>query len=29
MRNSDNVSMSNIYRLDGRVPIGRAVPFGL
>lgn len=21
--------MSNIYRLDGRVPVGRAVPFGL
>ena len=22
-------SIDNIYRLDGRVPIGRAIPFGL
>ena len=24
-----NVSMENIYRLDGRVPVGKAIPFGL
>ena len=24
-----NVSIDNIYRLDGRVPIGKAIPFGL
>lgn len=29
MKQNGNVSMSNIYRLDGRVPVGRAVPFGL
>lgn len=29
MKQKENVSMSNIYRLDGRVPVGRAVPFGL
>ena len=29
MKQNRNVSMSNIYRLDGRVPVGRAVPFGL
>lgn len=29
MKQNENVSMSNIYRLDGRVPVGRAVPFGL
>lgn len=29
MKQNGNVSMSNIYRLDGRVPIGRAIPFGL
>ena len=29
MKKNENVSMSNIYRLDGRVPVGRAVPFGL
>lgn len=29
MKNDGNVSMSNIYRLDGRVPLGKAVPFGL
>lgn len=23
------VSVSNIYRLDGRVPVGKAIPFGL
>ena len=22
-------SIENIYRLDGRVPIGKAIPFGL
>lgn len=26
---SSNVSIDNIYRLDGRVPIGKAIPFGL
>ncbi len=29
MKKDGNVSMSNIYRLDGRVPFGKAVPFGL
>ena len=29
MKNDGNVSMNNIYRLDGRVPVGRAIPFGL
>lgn len=29
MKQNETVSMSNIYRLDGRVPVGRAVPFGL
>lgn len=29
MKQNGNISMSNIYRLDGRVPVGRAVPFGL
>ena len=24
-----NVSIDNIYRLDGRVPLGKAIPFGL
>ena len=24
-----NISIENIYRLDGRVPIAKAVPFGL
>ena len=24
-----NVSTSNIYQLDGRVPLGTAIPFGL
>ena len=27
--NDRNVSIDNIYRLDGRVPIGKAIPFGL
>lgn len=26
---AENVSIANIYRLDGRVPIGKAIPFGL
>lgn len=26
---SQDVSIDNIYRLEGRVPIGRAIPFGL
>lgn len=29
MKNNGNVSMDNIYRLDGRVPLGKAIPFGL
>ncbi len=24
-----NVDISNIYKLDGRVPIAKAIPFGL
>ena len=24
-----NTDISNIYRLEGRVPVGRAIPFGL
>ena len=28
LENKEN-SISNIYRLDGRVPIARAIPFGL
>ena len=27
--NAPNVSVTNIYRLNGRVPIGKAIPFGL
>ena len=26
---SDNVSVDNIYKLDGRVPVSKAIPFGL
>ncbi|WP_293010161.1 MULTISPECIES: uracil-xanthine permease family protein [unclassified Oscillibacter] len=26
---SEDVSVENVYRLDGRVPIGKAIPFGL
>ena len=29
MGNSNNVSIDNIYRLDGRVPVAKAIPFGL
>ena len=29
MKESTNCSISNIYKLDGRVPIGKAIPFGL
>ncbi len=29
MKGNDNCSISNIYRLDGRVPVGKAIPFGL
>lgn len=29
MANNQNVSMDNIYRLDGRVPVAKAIPFGL
>lgn len=29
MSNKSNVSVSNIYKLDGRVPVAKAVPFGL
>ena len=24
-----NVSIENVYRLNGRVPVGKAIPFGL
>ena len=26
---SSNVSIENIYKLDGRVPVAKAIPFGL
>lgn len=26
---SSHSSIENIYRLDGRVPVGKAIPFGL
>ena len=29
MQENANCSISNIYKLDGRVPIGKAIPFGL
>ena len=29
MEKTKDVSMQNIYKLDGRVPLGRAIPFGL
>lgn len=29
MSNQSNCSIKNIYQLDGRVPVGKAVPFGL
>lgn len=29
MSSAKNSSMKNIYKLDGRVPLGRAIPFGL
>ena len=29
MKENVNCSISNIYKLDGRVPIGKAIPFGL
>ena len=29
MSKSENCSVNNIYRLDGRVPVTKAVPFGL
>ena len=29
MKENANRSISNIYKLDGRVPIGKAIPFGL
>lgn len=25
----NNTSIENIYQLDGKVPIGKAIPFGL
>lgn len=27
--NAADCSINNIYRLEGRVPIGKAIPFGL
>ena len=29
MEKTKDVNMQNIYKLDGRVPLGRAIPFGL
>ena len=29
MKNNETVDVANIYKLDGRVPIGKAIPFGL
>ena len=29
MKENANCSISNIYKLDGRLPIGKAIPFGL
>ena len=29
MNNSANCSINNIYKLEGRVPLGKAIPFGL
>ena len=29
MDNKKEISVSNIYRLEGRVPIKKAIPFGL
>ena len=29
MTSIKNTSIDNIYQLDGRVPIGKAIPFGL
>ena len=29
MNSNANCSINNIYKLDGRVPLGKAVPFGL
>ena len=29
MKSNENVSVENIYKLDGRVPLGKAIPFGI
>ena len=29
MEKNQNSSIENIYKLDGRVPAGKAIPFGL
>ena len=29
MNKNKNVSIENIYTLNGRVPVGKAIPFGL
>jgi len=29
MKNSQEARVENIYQLEGRVPISRAIPFGL
>ncbi|MCI8321507.1 MAG: purine permease [Dorea sp.] len=29
MEKNQNCSISNIYKLDGRVPVGKAIPFGM
>ena len=28
-KTKENVSIANIYQLDGRVPVHKAIPFGL
>ena len=29
MKKEQNMSIDNIYKLDGKVPVGKAIPFGL
>lgn len=29
MKNAKNADIANIYRLDGQVPVMKAIPFGL
>ena len=28
-KTQENVSVENVYKLNGRVPLGKAIPFGL